>query len=283
MSVFNTTDFSQVKLSQAGCNMLVSDGVQPWICTFLCSYFYLCALELMKSRDDVIVQQNNIVTCFFSWKPNNQRPLYCTDVHNQNITETCCISFLVLIPQLTLLMFVWYHVKSRCLFVTYYCCIEYDVIIDCNEQVLVTAIKKRASFCSHGQTCVFLSQCNCICGLYVGGSVSESILTWLNALCMMSVVHLRSFLELHFFRSFFPGIISWRNSKVVVFFCLFLNPSYRIHKTQCCLQMVYNVAFQMNSSISQEAVKERRGVKSLQLFCCNNKVGQRGETTHDFI
>lgn len=218
MSVFNTTDFSQVKLSQAGCNMLVSDGVQPWICTFLCSYFYLCALELMKSRDDVIVQQNNIVTCFFSWKPNNQRPLYCTDVHNQNITETCCISFLVLIPQLTLLMFVWYHVKSRCLFVTYYCCIEYDVIIDCNEQVLVTAIKKRASFCSHGQTCVFLSQCNCICGLYVGGSVSESILTWLHALCMMSVVYLRSFLELHFFRSFFPGIISWRNSKVVVFF-----------------------------------------------------------------
>ena len=61
-------------------NVCVSDSVQPWKCIFLCSYFYQCALELnMNSCDDISVQQNNIITRF-SHKPNNQRPLYRTDM-----------------------------------------------------------------------------------------------------------------------------------------------------------------------------------------------------------
>lgn len=91
-------------------------------------------------------------------------------------------------------MFVWYNV--RCLFVTLYCCIEYNVIIDCNGQanVLVSAIKMQASFCSHGQTCVFVCQWMCIFILCVGMCWYE--LNWLKALWMMATVYLRKFLEL---------------------------------------------------------------------------------------
>lgn len=43
------------------------------------------------------------------------------------------------------------------MFICDYCCIDYDVITDCNGQasVLVSTIKMQVSFCSHGQTCVF--------------------------------------------------------------------------------------------------------------------------------
>ena len=77
--------------------MLVSDSVQPWICTFLCSYFYLCALELnIKTwwRQCTAKQHHNL------FLPEAKQPkafvLY-SHVGNQNITE-CCISFLGLFP-----------------------------------------------------------------------------------------------------------------------------------------------------------------------------------------
>lgn len=85
--------FFQVAGTKSGCNlqnMLVSDSVQPWICTFPCSNFFYVPWNLIW---------NHVITPMYSKKktlspvspkkPNNQRPLYWADMlvteHNTDV------------------------------------------------------------------------------------------------------------------------------------------------------------------------------------------------------
>ena len=147
----------------------------------------------------------------------------------------------------------WYNVRCRCLFVTLYCCIEYNVIIDCNGQanVLVSAIKMQASFCSHGQTCVCVSECGFV-------SVWTHSAEWQLYILETS------------WKCIFPLCTPpqeynpWRNSK---FFSWSLNTPYRIHYV---VYRWYPILDSVNTNISQGVVNSQ----THHLFC--HKIASKG-------
>lgn len=114
-------------------------------------------------------------------------------------------------------MFVWCNVRSRCLFVTLCCCIDYNVIIDCNGQVIVlsSTIKMQTSLCSHQKPV-----CSCVCGcslcVYVRLHHMDSL--GLIAAHMMNTLSLRKFQELEgsSLNVFPPGIHSLEELQVSV-------------------------------------------------------------------
>ena len=103
------------------------------------------------------MKQHKIWTCL-SQKPSNQRPLYCTDTSVTKPLQRLAVYIIFSTSALAYIAYVvWFNVRSRCLFVTLYCCIVDNVITDCNGQAFVSAIKLQTSFCSHGPTCVYSS------------------------------------------------------------------------------------------------------------------------------
>lgn len=78
---------ARTKSSQAGCNlqnMLVSDSVQPWICTFLCSNFFYVPWNLIWNHVITpMYSKNNTFTCFSRKAKQPKAFVLCRHVGNR--------------------------------------------------------------------------------------------------------------------------------------------------------------------------------------------------------